>query len=136
MDINGEVKYDCGTGEVIFSAKDYKPTDEDELIDKDYIDCYTEFTEKSCNKRSLKLSSDDSQCCWCEKVSLKGEENEENRKECTSFRISKMKELLQKQLKYVQDQDEKFEYKCDCYNRKGNNIKASYNTVTGDILIQ
>ena len=77
MDINGEVKYDCGTGEVIFSAKDYKPTDEDELIDKDYIDCYTEFTEKSCNKRSLKLSSDDSQCCWCEKVSLKGEENEE-----------------------------------------------------------
>ena len=136
MDINREVKYDCGTGEVIFSAKDYNPTDEDELINKDYFYCSHEFTEKSCNKRSMKLSSDDSQCCWCEKVYLQGEEKEENRKECRGLRISKMKELLQKQLKYVKDQDEKFEYKYDCYNRKGNNIKAGYNTVTDEILIQ
>ena len=91
MDINGEVKYDCGTGEVIFSAKDYKPTDEDELIDKDYIDCYTEFTEKSCNKRSMKLSSDDSQCCWCETIYLQGEEKEEYRKELEVLELVKLK---------------------------------------------
>ena len=135
-DSNRKVKYDCGNGEEIFSAKDYHPTDEDELIDKESIDCYNEFTEKGCNKRSTKLSSDDNQCCWCEKVYLQSESKEKNRKECEFYRISRMKELLQKQLKNNKDQDEKFEYKCDCYNRKGNKIKASYNTMTGDILIQ
>ena len=136
MDSNGKAKYDCGNGEEIFTAKDYHPTDEDELIDKESIDCYNEFTEKSCIKRSTKLSSDDNQCCWCEKVYLQGESIEENIKECQFYRISRMKELLQKQLKNDKGQDKNFEYKCDCYNRKGNKIKASYNTITGDILIQ
>ena len=134
LDVNGEVKYDCGTGEKSFTAKNYHPTDKDELLDKDYIDCMSEYTEKNCNKRSTKLSSDDSQCCWCEKLGL-GEE-EENLKECNSFRISRMKELLQKSLNQGKNHGGKFEYKCDCYNRKGNNIKASYNTITGDIKIE
>ena len=134
---NKEVKYDCGTGEKTFAAKNYHPTDEDALLDKDSIDCSLEYTEKNCNKKSMKLSSDDSQCCWCEKIMLQSENIEEEKmKECNSIRISKMKELLQRQLVNDQKKGKKIEYKCDCYNRKGNNSKFSYNTVNGEIKIE
>ena len=138
-DVNGEVKYDCGKGEETFKAKNYHPTDEDELIDKDYIDCMSEYTEKGCIKRSMKLSLDDSQCCWCEVVGLIGtdkDKDKNNIKECSSFRISKMKELFQKKFNSNKNHPEPFKYKCDCYNRKGDNIKASYNGINGEIIIE
>ena len=69
-DLNGEVEYDCGNGEEIFKAKDYHPTNKDEIFDKEFIDCTSEFTGKDCNKRSMKLTSDDAQCCWCETIYL------------------------------------------------------------------
>ena len=68
MDVNREVEYDCGNGEEIFKAEDYHyhPTNKDEFYDKELIDS----TEKDCNKRSIKFTSDDAQCCWYEIIYL------------------------------------------------------------------
>ena len=103
------------------------------------MDCLSERTEKSCNKRSIKLSSDDSQCCWYDKIYFSEyEDREENTlNTCNSFIISDMKKLLKKELDDdYKKREERVEMKCKCYNRKRNIIEASYNTVTGDILIQ
>ena len=43
LDINKEIEYDCGNGKEIFKAKDYHPTNEDEIYQKDDIDCNSEF---------------------------------------------------------------------------------------------
>lgn len=135
--VNKEVKYDCGNGEEIFKVKDYHPTNEDEIFDKEFIDCTSEFIEKDCNKRSMKLTSDDLQCCWCEKTYLSESIYDiQTLKECKPFRISKLKKVLQDALKTIKGYDERVEFKCDCHNKNGNIVKAGFNSVTGDIFIE
>ena len=41
LSTDGLVKYDCGEGEKTFNVKEYHPTDEDEIFDKDMADCQT-----------------------------------------------------------------------------------------------
>ena len=47
-----------------------------------------------------------------------------------------MKEELQTEIENIEKYLERIELKCDCYDRNGKNVKASYNTVTGDISIE
>ena len=139
MDVNGQIEYDCGNGEEIFKGKDYHPTNEDEIFDKDFIDCSREYTEKNCNKRGMKFSFDDAQCCWCKHIYFsqnKPIDDQESIQYCKPFKISNMKEVFQNELKRNKEMNERLEFKCDCYNKNGKNVKASYNTVTGDIIIQ
>ena len=137
LSVDGSAKFDCGEGEKIFKSKEYYPTDKDEIFDKDMIDCQLEFSEKNCNKRGIRLSSDNAQCCWCEKIALSQDEFlSDNYKECTGCRISDFKEILTKALNSAKERNSKFEYKCECYNNIGKTIKGSYNTVTGEVLVE
>ena len=137
LSVDGSAKFDCGEGEKIFKSKEYYPTDKDEIFDKDMIDCGLEFSEKNCNKRGIRLSSDDAQCCWCEKIALSQDEFfSDNNKKCKGYRISDFKEILIKELNSVKERNSKFEYKCECYNNIGKTIKGSYNTVTGEVLVE
>ena len=136
IDINREVKYDCGNGEEIFKAKDYHPTNEDEILEKDIMDCYLEFTEKNCNKRGMKVFSDKVSCCWCNRQSFYEDEAFDSIKWCRPFIISNMKEELQTELENTEIDNNRIEFKCDCYNKDGKIIKAGYNTVTGDVFIE
>ena len=47
-----------------------------------------------------------------------------------------MKEDLQTELENLEKDNDRIEFKCDCYNKDGKIIKAGYNTVTGDVLIE
>ena len=134
-DINGEVEYNCGNGKEIFKAKDYHPTNEKEIFEKEFMDCDSEFTEKNCHKRCMKLFSDDVQCCWCESNYFYPIDNEAN-KRCRLFKNSTMKEELKTELEKSLKNDERIEYKCDCYDKNGKNVKASYNTANGEVLIE
>ena len=137
--VNGEAEYDCGNGKEIFKAKNYHPTNKDEILDKDFVDCRSEYIEKDCNKRGMKLSSDDAQCCWCKLIhfSYQDDLNEDREIQyCRPFNISNMKEVFQNELKSSTKNNERVEYKCNCYNKDGKNVKASYNTVTSSVIIQ
>ena len=67
---DGVIKYDCGEGQKIFNKNDYHPKNKDEILDKELIDFSLENTEKNCLKKGKKLSGDDYQMCWCEKIPL------------------------------------------------------------------
>ena len=72
--IDGIVKYDCGEGQKIFNKKEFHPTNKEEILDKQLIDSFSlSFTEKDCLKSGTKLSDDNYQICWCEKVLLSSE---------------------------------------------------------------
>ena len=137
LSVDGSAKFDCGEGEKIFKSKEYYPTDKDEIFDKDMIDCGLEFSEKNCNKRGIRLSSDDAQCCWCEKIALSQDEFlSDNNKRCFGYRIRDFKESLIYELNSAKERNSKFEFKCECYNNIGKTIKGSYNTVTGEVLVE
>ena len=137
LSVDGSAKFDCGEGEKTFNSKEYYPTDKDEIFDKDMIDCELEFSEKNCNKRGMRLSSDNAQCCWCEKITLSPPEILiGSKKRCQGYRISDFKEFLTKDLNSKKEENKKIEYKCECYNNNGKIIKGSYNSVTGEVLVE
>ena len=136
LSTDGLVKYDCGEGEKTFNVKEYHPTDEDEIFDKDMADCQTEISEKNCQKKGMRVSSNDAQCCWCEKIPLSQETLPFKTKGCDSYGITNFKEHLTKDLNINKARNLKFEQKCECYNKSGKTNKGSFNTVTGEVLIE
>ena len=84
----------------------------------------------------MKLYSDDLQCCWCDRQYLNQDDDDFGNKQCRPFKISTMREDLQAELENNQKHKNRIEFKCNCYNKDGKNVKASYNTVTGDVLIE
>ena len=136
LSTDGLVKYDCGEGEKTFNLKEYHPTDEDEIFDKDMADCQTEISEKNCQKKGMRVSSNDAQCCWCEKIPLSQETLPFKTKGCNGYGITNFKEHLTKDLNINKARNLKFEQKCECYNKSGKTNKGSFNTVTGEVLIE
>ena len=65
---DGKIKYNCGDGEKIFEKGKYNPLNEEEKMNKDFIDCDSEHLEQNCIKEASKLLSDNSQCCWCDEM--------------------------------------------------------------------
>ena len=133
--IDGIVKYDCGEGQKIFNKKEFNPTSKDEILDKQLIDSYVlSYTEKDCLKSGTKLSDDNYQICWCEKILLSSEGI--NNKNCFPYRISTFEERLTKEMTIDQKYNEKVENKCICSNNKSKTTKGSYNSVTGEVKVE
>ena len=132
--LDGEVKYDCGEGEKIFKRKDYHPTNKDDIIDKEMLDSTLEYTEKNCLKRGKKLSGDDYQVCWCQRIPLSSVDT--NDKRCIPFKISNFEERLKYDMNIVKKSNMKIEFKCNCLNNKGKTIKGRYNSITGEVKVE
>ena len=66
--VNKTLKYDCGSGEKTFNARNFNPKNEKDVLEKDLVDCSNaeNYSEKKCFKQGNKLLSDNAQCCWCE----------------------------------------------------------------------
>ena len=133
--IDGIVKYDCGEGQKIFNKTEFHPTSKEDILDKQLIDSYIlSFTEKDCLKSGTKLSDENYQICWCEKIFLSMEEI--NKKNCLPYRISTFKERLTKEMNFAKKNNEKMENKCTCSNNKSKTTKGSYSTVTGEVKVE
>ena len=133
--IDGIVKYDCGEGEKIFNKSKYHPKSKEEIIDKELIDSFfLSLNEKECLKRGTKLSDDNYQVCWCEKISLSSKDS--NEKNCLPYRISNFKERLMIEMLNYQKFHAKYENKCICSNNKSKTIKGRYNTGTGEVKVE
>ena len=133
--IDGIVKYDCGEGEKIFNRKEFHPTSQEEIIDKQLIEfILLSFTEKDCLKSGTKLSDDKYQICQCEKISLSS--TRFNGKNCVPYRISNFQERLKKEMNVAQKNNIKIENKCTCSSNKRKTTKGSYNSVTGEVKVE
>jgi len=132
--IDGIIKYNCGEGEKIFNRKEYHPKSKDEIFDKEIIDFSLSISEKDCVKKGTKLSGDDYQMCWCEKISLSA--GVFNEKKCAPYRTSTFQERLKKEMTKSQNEKSKVEYKCTCSNNKNKTIKGKFNSVTGEVKVE
>ena len=95
--IDGTIKYDYGEGLKTFNKKEFHPKTKEEIIDKQLIDSFLlSFTEKDCLKSGTKLSDDNYQICWCEKISLSSEGVNPNN--CLPYRINTFQERLKKEM--------------------------------------
>ena len=133
--IDGIVKYDCGEGQKIFNKTEFHPTSKEDVLDKQLIDSYAlSFTEKDCLKSGAKLSVDNYQLCWCERILLSSEGI--NIKNCIPYRISTFQERLTKEMISLQKENVKVENKCTCSNKKIKTTKGIFNSVTGEVKVE
>ena len=132
--LDGTVKYDCGEGQKIFNRKEYHPTTKDQIIDKELLDSALLYSEKDCLKRGTKLSGDDYQLCWCEKIPLSA--GGFNEKLCVPFRTSTFLTSLKREMNKSQKDNSKVEYKCTCSNNKKKTIKGRYNSANGEVKVE
>jgi len=134
-DMNGIAKYDCGEGQKIFNGKEYHPSSREEILDKQLVESFfITYTEKECLKRGTKLSEDNYQICWCEKIRLSSEGF--NEKRCLPYRTSTFQERLKKEMNKAQSQGSKFEKKCTCSNNKSKTTKGYFNSITGEVKVE
>ena len=126
------IGYDCGDGEQIFNNKNYIPIEEDEKEYKDIFDCDHEHGETNCYERASKLYSQNSQCCWCHRIY--NDSNLRAMSSCHGFTINKMEDELKNYMTEIYR--EKYTLKCSCLNKEGNSVKATLNSVTGQITIE
>jgi hypothetical protein len=132
--LNGTVKYNCGEGIKIFNRKEYHPTTRDQIIDKELLESVLSYSEKDCLKRGTKLSGDDYQLCWCEKIPLSA--GGFNEKLCVPFRTSTFLTSLKREMNKSQKDNSKVEYKCTCSNNKKKTIKGRYNSANGEVKVE
>ena len=133
--IDGIIKYDCGEGQKIFNKTEFHPTSKEDILDKQLVDSYIlPFTEKDCLKSGTKLSDDNYQLCWCERILLSSEGI--NIKNCLPYRISTFQERLTKEMISYQKKNSTYENKCTCSNNKGKTTKGSFNSVTGEVKVE
>ena len=133
--VNKTFKYDCGSGEKTYNARNFNPKTESEIIDKDIADCFNRgenYSEKRCFKQGNKLLSDKVQCCWCDFT-----ETDETSQKCIGARINEMKEFstdFKKALLSV-DPDRKAQINCRCVNKKNEMMNVNFDTVSDEIII-
>ena len=133
--IDGIIKYDCGEGQKTFNKTEFHPTSKEDILDKQLIDSFAlSFTEKDCLKSGAKLSDDNYQLCWCERILLSS--GGFNIKDCIPYRISTFQEILTKEMISNQKSNVKHESKCTCSNNKGKTTKGSFNSVTGEVKVE
>jgi hypothetical protein len=132
---DGQLKYDCGDGEKTFDREKYNPSDEEEKMYKDHLDCSNQFEENFCLKKGSELISDNYQCCWCEEIFVYNEkENRETRtSNCEGYPIKELKNKLEE---FVDEKkDKKITKKCICSDKNGNHLKLNLNTFNGNFEI-
>ena len=132
--VDGKASFDCGSGEKTFSASDFFPTNESEQRTKDILDCNYEYTEKNCGKRGTKLGSSDIQCCWCDTTYLNPVLP--NAQVCMGYANDNLKSTLNNMMTTYKSTGLNVEYKCSCTNKNGGTVKASFNTVSGEVTVE
>jgi len=132
--IDGTIKYNCGEGEKIFNKKEFHPKSKDEILDKELIDFSLSISEKDCLKKGNKLSSNDYQMCWCEKIPLSYGSFKE--KKCVPYRASTFRMRLRKEMTKLKNEKTKVEYKCTCSNNKNKTIRGRYNSSNGEVKVE
>jgi len=132
--IDGIVRYDCGEGEKAFNKKDFHPQNKDEMMDKELIDSsLSSFSMKECLKKGTKLSSEDYQLCWCERIPLSFNGNKYS--DCIAFKTSNFQGALKIRMNEMKKLNMKEEYKCTCSNNKSKTIYGRYNSITGYVKV-
>jgi len=134
LTVDGKVSYDCGNGEKSFSSSDFFPTNENEQIAKDILDCNIEYTEKNCGKRGSKLNSDATQCCWCETTYLNP--ILPSAQVCMGYKNDIFKSTLNNMMTTYKSTGLNVEYKCSCTNKNGGSVKGNFNTVSGEVTVE
>jgi hypothetical protein len=134
--VNNTFKYDCGSGEKIFNARDFVPKNEEDIIGKDLADCLNfgvNYNEKKCLKQGNKLLSDNTQCCWC--VYKEGGEMLSNI--CFGSRIDEMKESFNalKSTMNTQMPGRNLKINCRCANKRNEMVNANFDTISDDMII-
>ena len=132
----GKLRYNCGDGEETFDREKYNPSDEEEKMNKDFIDCRVQFEENNCLNETSKLFSDNSQCCWCDEVTVF--DNNPNTgvstSNCLGFPVkefrNKLEEIANKK------KEEKYTMKCTCLDKKGKKIISYLDSFNGKIKIK
>ena len=135
--LNGTIKYDCGDGVKTFIVKNYCPITEDERVHKDFVDCGKETEEKKCYKAASKLSSQNSQCCWCQRIPFNSQYHFRDPYECKGYSINEIEQEMNTytQINAIQYR-QNFTLSCNCLNKKGKLIKSSSNSITGQTTIE
>ena len=133
--MNKTLKYDCGSGEKTYNARNFNPKKESEIIDKDIADCFNQgenYSEKRCFKQGNKLLSDKVQCCWCDYS-----EKDQTEQRCLGARINEMKEFSTdfKKALLSFDPDRKAQINCRCVNKKNEMMNVNFDTVSDEIII-
>jgi hypothetical protein len=134
LTVDGKVSYDCGSGEKSFSASDFFPTNENEQMTKDILDCNVEYTEKNCGKRGTKLGSSNTQCCWCETTYLNPVLP--SAQTCMGYTNDKFKNSLNTMMTSFKSAGLNVEYKCSCTNKNGGSVRGSFSTVSGEVTVE
>lgn len=134
LTVDGKVSYDCGNGVNSFSSSDFFPTNEKEQRAKDIADCNVEYTEKNCGKRGTKLNSDAIQCCWCETTYLNP--ILPTAKVCLGLSNEDFKSTLNNMMTSYKSAGLNIDYKCSCTNKNGGSVKGSFNTVSGEVIVE
>lgn len=132
---DGKLKYDCGDGEQIFDREKYNPSNEEEKMYKDNIDCSNQFEENYCLNKGSELLSSNFQCCWCEEISVYNEK--ENLKSKTNYCEGyPIKELKNKLEEFVEEKKgKKITKKCICSDKNGNHLKLNLDAFNGNFEI-
>ena len=134
--VNKTLKYDCGSGEKTYNARNFNPKNESQMIEKDIVDCFNpgeNYSEKKCFKQGNKLLSDKVQCCWCDYT----EEDKTTPHICLGARINKMKEFITdyKKSLLLLSPDRKFQINCRCVNKKNEMMNFNFDTFSDEINI-
>ena len=136
MSLGGEVKYDCGDGEETFNSKDFIPKTDFEKKGKDMADCGTASDEKSCNKKSSKLVTDEAQCCWCETTSIGDITPDFGFQNCMGLPTKEIEDYLKTTGGlYDEGMGMKTKMTCSCLDKNGKSTSILANSVTGEIII-
>lgn len=132
----GKIKYNCGDGEETFEKNNFYPSNEEEKMNKDYIECGIEHEEKNCFKKSSKLLSDNTQCCWCEENTIYDNSSviSSSSEGCVGYPIQDFRNKLEVVLK--ENKEKKYTMKCNCVNKTGKSVHASLNSINGQIEIE
>ena len=134
--LDGEVKYDCGDGEETFNSKDFIPETDFEKKNKDMADCGTASDEKSCNKKSSKLITNDAQCCWCEGSSVGDMAPNFGFQNCMGYPTKDLEDFLKTRSKGYEGagMGMKMKMSCSCLDKNGKSTSILINS-NGDINI-
>ena len=133
--VNKTLKYDCGSGEKTFNARNFNPKNEKDVLEKDLIDCSNaeNYSEKKCFKQGNKLLSDNAQCCWCEYT----EEGVKHPGGCIGTTIDQMKESFTSLKKVLLSFDPKTntQITCRCANKRSEMRNVNFDILSDDMII-
>lgn len=134
---NGEVKYDCGDGEVTFKSSEYNPTDTNELSLKEFVDCRQNYNQNDCIGKSKQFQTS-TQCCWLSATFESAADEKTTISMCFGLQgfskedFTNYKSTLTKTFSDMGENKDMFDFVCADKNRK--KVTGTYNN--GTVIIE